>query len=234
MIASPVRCALVDVWVCARPTTTAEGAARALAGQDPLIAELARRFGPPRLHRGAFDPGREVALTETDAFGFLVETVVYQQLSGASARAIFARLEAQVGLTPGRIARASDAQLRALGLSSGKMRTIRTLAAAVEKGSVDLAALSRARDEEVGRVICGMPGFGPWSAEMFLIFHLQRLDVWPVGDLALRRAIARQLNQGRPVDPRSAGPLGERFRPYRTIATWYLWADDHAQGVGEA
>lgn len=214
--------------------TAVEDAARLLAARDPLIATLAERFGPPRLHRGAFDPGREVARIEADAFGFLVETVVYQQLSGASARAIFARLEAQVGLTPERIARASDAQLRALGLSAGKLRTLRALVAALEEGALDLAVLSIAPDEEVARAICRIPGFGPWSAEMFLIFHLQRLDVWPVGDLALRRAIARRLNQGRAVDPRAAAPLGERFRPYRSIATWYLWADDHAQVAGGA
>jgi len=215
--------------VSGEPSITVEAAAQVLAARDPLIGEFARRFGAPRLHRGAFDPGREVTRVETDAFGFLVETVVYQQLSGPSARAIFARLESSVGLTPEWIAHAGDSELRAVGLSAGKIRTIRALATGVLEGAVDLAALSGASDEEVARAICRLPGLGPWSAEMFLLFHLQRLDVWPVGDLALRRSIARRLNQGRPVDPRSAGALGERFRPYRSIATWYLWADDHVE-----
>lgn len=211
-----------------------ESAARALAARDALISEFYARFGAPRLHRGAFDPGREVTRTDVDAFAFLVETLVYQQLSGASARAIFARLEERVGVDPLRIARATEPELRAIGLSAPKIRTLRALVDEVDTGRLDLAALAHAPDDQVMTTICGLKGFGPWSAEMFLIFHLRRLDVWPVGDLALRRAIARRLNEGVAVDPRSAARLGERFRPFRSIATWYLWADDHALVAGEA
>ncbi|MHB8189049.1 MAG: DNA-3-methyladenine glycosylase family protein [Ferrimicrobium sp.] len=212
-----------------------EDALDRLVCRDPLIAEFRDRHGVPLLARSTFDPGRGGAVKGLDAFGFLVETVVYQQLSGASARSIWSRLVTALadtgGLTPEGLGELDDVRLREVGLSAPKIRTIRALIGDLLNEKVSLEDLQWHPDEVVRSRIEGLHGFGPWSVDMFLIFHLQRLDVWPVGDLAMRRSLARHLHPDGALSILEAQALGDRFSPYRTIAAWYFWADDH-QRIG--
>ncbi len=202
-----------------------------LAERDPLIAALLARHGYPRLSRESFDPGRsgaapEAGAPDADTFAFLVETVVYQQLSGNSARAIFSRLSTAFELIPKVFDAADSADLLAAGLSRSKATTLKRLARAVMEGSIDLSALNSMPDAEVRSVVSALPGFGPWSASMVLIFHLHRLDIWPVEDLAFKRSACRLLNLGTGAERDEVEASGSRFEPYRTVAAWLFWADD--------
>jgi DNA-3-methyladenine glycosylase II len=118
----------------------------------------------------------------------------------------------------------SDETLRAVGLSRAKVISLRDLAAKVLDGTVVLSprGLARQSDEEVTARLTNVRGIGPWSAEMFLIFQLRRLDVWPVGDLGVRRGYGLAWDVPMPT-ARQLAPLGDRFRPYRTVVAWYCW-----------
>jgi DNA-3-methyladenine glycosylase II len=156
----------------------------------------------------------------------LVRSVTYQQLAGPAAAAIHGRLLAALGgeATPeGMLALSSEA-LRAAGLSGNKAASLRDLSTKVLDGTVvlDPRGLSREGDEEVITRLSSVRGIGRWSAEMFLMFQLRRLDVWPTGDLGVRRGYG--LAWGIPMPtPRQLEPLGEPFRPYRTVVAWYCW-----------
>ena len=189
-------------------------AARILAERDPVIARLVAEAGPPRLSRP----------TELH-FGTLVRAIVYQQLAGRAAAAIHGRLIAAVGGTcAGAAARADRRAVRAVGLSRNKMASLRDLAAKVLDGTVVLSprGLARESDDEIITRLSAVRGIGPWTAEMFLIFQLRRLDVWPVGDLGVRRGYGLAWQVPEPT-ARELKPLGEPFRPYRSVAAWYCW-----------
>jgi DNA-3-methyladenine glycosylase II len=190
-------------------------AARILAERDPVIARLVAEAGPPRLSRP----------TESH-FGTLVRAIVYQQLAGRAAAAIHGRLIAAAGgdVSPQTLIALSDEQLRAVGLSRNKMASLRDLAAKVLDGTVVLSprGLARASDDEIAARLSAVRGIGPWTAEMFLIFQLRRLDVWPVGDLGVRRGYGLAWQVPTPT-ARELKPLGEPFRPYRSVAAWYCW-----------
>ncbi|WP_298347399.1 hypothetical protein [Ferrimicrobium sp.] len=217
-----------------------EEAVATLSAQHALMAQFARLYGTPRLYRDSFDPGRRDEQGRrneqgqsgprdtSDAFGFLVETLVYQQLSGSSARAILDRLILATGLEIDVIRGLGGDELRRIGLSGPKIKTLERLCASVTRE--ELAQLACCDDETVRRYIVGLYGFGEWSADMYLMFHLQRLDVWPVGDLAMRRSVERHLADSRSMTVSELVAQGERFRPFRSLAAWYFWADDHAQG----
>ncbi len=168
------------------------------------------------------------------AYDVLVESIVYQQLSMTAAGTIAGRLRR---LGPGRgyprpqqLAGLDDAALRAVGLSRQKVGYLRDLAARVAAGRLRPERLGRLDDAQVIATLTAVRGLGLWSVQMFLIFHLQRLDVWPVGDLGLRRAVARL--SGLDADDRAAiAAWGERFRPYRSVATWYLWRSTESGGL---
>jgi 3-methyladenine DNA glycosylase/8-oxoguanine DNA glycosylase len=113
--------------------------------------------------------------------------------------------------------------LRAAGLSAAKAAAIVDLAVRVNRGDLRLGGLGRVDDAEVVRRLVTVRGIGPWSAEMFCMFQLRRLDVWPVGDLGVRMGYARIAGLDRAPPPRVLGPLGDRFRPYRSVAAWYCW-----------
>jgi methylated-DNA-[protein]-cysteine S-methyltransferase len=169
------------------------------------------------------------------AYDVLVESIVYQQLSMKAAGTIAGRLRR---LGPGRgyprperLAGLDDMALRAVGLSRQKIGYLRDLAARVADGRLRPARLGRLDDAQVIATLTAVRGLGLWSVQMFLIFHLQRLDVWPVGDLGLRRAVARL--SGLDADDRAAiAAWGDRFRPYRSVATWYLWRSTESGGLG--
>jgi DNA-3-methyladenine glycosylase II len=127
-------------------------------------------------------------------------------------------------VTPDALLALSDETLRAVGLSAAKVRSLRDLATKVLDGTVVVAPrrLARQSDEEVTRRLTAVRGIGPWSADMFLMFQLRRLDVWPVGDFGVRKGYGLAWNVPMPT-ARELEPLGERFRPYRTVVAWYCW-----------
>jgi DNA-3-methyladenine glycosylase II len=194
---------------------THAAAARILAARDPVIAQFLADTGPPRFRRPL-----------ESHFASLVRAIVYQQLAGNAAAAIHGRLIAALGgdVQPEALAALSDESLRAVGLSRNKVASLRDLAARVLDGTVVLAArgLSRESDEEIVARLSAVRGIGRWTAEMFLIFQLRRLDVWPVGDLGVRRGYGLAWNVAMPT-ARELEPLGDPYRPYRTVAAWYCW-----------
>jgi DNA-3-methyladenine glycosylase II len=201
-----------------------------LAAADPVMAELIDRLGDRSVatrRRGAPKP---------DAYGALLRTVVAQQVSSKAARAIYQRVLDLFGGTtpsPDQILATSEANLRGAGLSGRKVEYIRDLAAHVKSGELELDRLDELSDDEVIEEIVAVRGFGRWSAEMFLTFHLERPDVISGGDLGIRRSI--QLNCGlyELPSPQEVEEISQRWRPHRSLAAIYLWeslADDVTVG----
>jgi DNA-3-methyladenine glycosylase II len=190
-------------------------AARLLAERDPVIARLIDQTGLPSFPRP----------TETQ-FEMLVRAITYQQLAGAAARAIHGRLIDALGgeVTAERLAALSDEKLRAAGLSAAKTASLRDLADKVLDGTVPLESRSLARlsDEKVVACLSSVRGIGKWTAEMFLMFQLRRLDVWPTGDLGVRRCYGLAWNMSTPT-VRELDLLGEPYHPYRSVVAWYCW-----------
>jgi len=183
------------------------------------MAAFVRRIGP--LERGARRRGRP-----DDAYGVLVRTIVGQQLSTKAARSIYNRLATIFGdrpPTPEELLAADEDELRAAGLSRPKIRYLRDLASHVLTGEVDFDSLHALSDEEVSARITAVKGLGQWSADMFLMFHLSRPDVLPVGDLGIRRAVERAYELPEMPDPDALRILAEPWRPHRTLASFYLW-----------
>jgi DNA-3-methyladenine glycosylase II len=197
------------------PRTSPAAAARILAERDPAIARLVEATGLPRLR-----PPHDTH------FEALVRSILYQQLAGKAAAAIHGRLIAAVDgvVEPERILALPTETLRAAGLSGNKAASIHDLAAKVLDGSVvlDSRRLARESDEEVISRLSSVRGIGPWTAEMFLMFQLRRLDVWPVGDLGVRRGYGLAHEVPTP-SPKELEVLGDPYRPYRSIAAWYCW-----------
>jgi DNA-3-methyladenine glycosylase II len=190
-------------------------AAGILAARDPVLARLIGSAGPIRISRRT-----------GSHFAGLVEAIVYQQLAGAAARAIHGRLVAALHdeVEPEALLALSDETLRGVGLSANKARSLRDLATKVLDGTVILSprGLSRQSDEEVIARLSTVRGIGPWTAQMFLMFRLRRLDVWPVGDFGVRHGYGLAWKVPMPT-ARELEPLGDPYRPYRTIVAWYCW-----------
>ncbi|HMC08110.1 MAG TPA: DNA-3-methyladenine glycosylase 2 family protein [Actinomycetota bacterium] len=197
----------------ARPSDAA--AAAELARRDPVMARLQAAAGPFRL-RPPLD----------SHFAALVRSITYQQLAGAAASAIHGRLVAALGdgVTPEAVLAAPEETLRGAGLSAAKAASIRDLAAKTLDGTVvlDPRRIAREPDEKVIARLSTVRGIGRWTAEMFLLFQLRRLDVWPVDDLGVRRGYGLAYQIPTP-EPRRLEALGEAFRPYRSVAAWYCW-----------
>lgn len=185
-----------------------------LAGQHPQIAVLYERVGPCVL-----DP------PQTDHFTALAEAIVFQQLTGKAAATIWGRVVALLDGSPSpqKVAATSEDELRTAGLSRNKAMSIRDLAAKTLDGSVPLIGLDELPDEEVVTRLSAVRGIGVWTAEMFLIFQLRRLDVWPIGDLGVRKGYARAFGSDEIPLPKQLQAVGEVFRPFRTVAAWYCW-----------
>lgn len=198
-----------------RRRVTHTQAARLLAERDPVVAWLLSTIGPPRLRP-----------PQPSHFEALVRSIVYQQLAGAAAAAIHGRLVAALDgdVRPETLLAVPDEGLRAVGLSANKATSLQDLATKVLDGTVVLSprGLAREPDDEVVARLSTVRGVGRWTAEMFLLFQLRRLDVWPTGDLGVRRGfgIAWDLPD---VTPRQLEGLGEPFRPYRSVVAWYCW-----------
>jgi len=187
-----------------------------VASRDPVLADLVASVGPIRYRPR--DPD--------GPFAALVRAIVFQQLAGRAAQAIYGRVRATVGdtLTPEALSAVSDADLRAAGLSANKLASLRDLSAKVLDGSVVLSRASRRSDEELIGQLTTVRGIGRWTAEMYLMFQLRRLDVWPVDDLGVRQGYALAWGIDPPPTAKQLEPLGDPFRPYRSIVARYCWA----------
>lgn len=203
------------------PVATPQALASAIAtlgAADPGIARVIRASGPCGLHRHR---RRDVS-----DFASLTGSIVAQQVSGAAAATIHGRFAA---LFPGGVPDAasvgglSDVALRGAGLSRAKVAAIRDLAAHVVAGTLPLDRVRVLPDEEVIRALVDVRGIGRWTAQMFLMFRLGRLDVWPVADLGVQKGVqAIRRLRSRP-DPVAVERHGERWRPFRSVAAWYCW-----------
>jgi DNA-3-methyladenine glycosylase II len=154
-----------------------------------------------------------------------VRAIVFQQLAGAAANAIHRRVREAVHgeVTPASIAAAPDDALRGAGLSARKLLSLRDLSAKVLDGTVDLAHHSRLADDELIARLSTVRGIGPWTAQMFAMFELRRLDIWPVEDLGVRQGYALIWRLQPPPTARLLEPMGDRFRPYRSVVARYCW-----------
>jgi DNA-3-methyladenine glycosylase II len=201
-------------------------AALILAERDPVLARLVKEAGLPRFP----------APNESN-FATLVRSVVYQQLAGASARAIHGRLIAALGeeITPERLLSLPPETLRAAGLSGRKVESLRDLSDKVLDGSVVLDArrLARVSNDDIVAQLSTVRGIGKWSAEIFLMFQLRRMDVWPTGDLAIRKGYGLAWGIPAPT-PKVLDGLGEPYRPYRTVLAWYCWRAAQLYGASAA
>ena len=191
-----------------------------LRGADPVMAGLIERYEEPNgvLARRNLRP--------SDAYGALVRSILGQQISTKAAKAIFGRLTAMFGdrtPTPHELLASDPEELRRVGLSRMKVVFLRDLAEHVEDGRLDLACLPELPDEEVLAGLTQVKGLGPWTAHVFLIFHLGRPDVLPVGDLGIRRAVQVEYGLDGPPDVPQLERIAEPWRPWRTLACLYLW-----------
>ena len=190
-------------------------AALLLAEREPVLARLVAGAGLPRFPKPA-----------GSHFAVLVRSIVYQQLAGAAAGAIHGRLIAALDgeVTPERILATPAETLRAAGLSGNKVLSVRDLAAKVLDGTVPLSPrqLARESDAEIAARLVTVRGIGKWSADIFLMFQLRRLDIWPTGDLAVRKGYG--LGWGVPTPTaKQLDLLGEPYHPYRSGVAWYCW-----------
>jgi len=191
-------------------------ARRLLLRRDPVLATLIRKHGPCGL----------AAAQRTDHFSALVRAIVGQQLSTKAASTIHKRLIDLVAggrATPDAVACLTDEQLRSVGLSRQKSAYLRDLCAKVDDGTVRLDALERMTDADVIVELTRVKGVGRWTAEMFLMFRLHRPDVLPVGDLGIVNAVKRVYGLRKPPTPQRIVKIGDAWRPYRSVASWYLW-----------
>jgi DNA-3-methyladenine glycosylase II len=191
-----------------------------LAASDPVIGKLIDRYGNPDgiLARRGRRPG--------DAYGALLRSIVGQQLSTKAARSIFERLTALFDdrtPTPRELLETDPEKLREVGLSRAKVAYLRDLADHVEDGELDLERIAELPDEEVAAQLTQIKGLGPWTVDMFLIFHLGRPDVLPVGDLGIRRAVQTAFGLDELPDAAEIERIAEPWRPHRSLASLYLW-----------
>jgi methylated-DNA-[protein]-cysteine S-methyltransferase len=190
-----------------------------LRSADPAIARLIDAVGPFRMR-----------LKKTpNVFAALAEAIVYQQLNGKAAATIYARMcalfpRAHEGPTPAQILRVSDEKLRTAGLSRSKALSLRDLARRIGDGELpELADIQRLEDEAIVDRLTQVRGVGRWTAEMFLMFRLGRPDVLPVDDYGIRKGFAVVFNKRELPAPKDVEKRGVRWKPYRTVASWYLW-----------
>jgi methylated-DNA-[protein]-cysteine S-methyltransferase len=186
-------------------------AVRALREADPLLGKLIDRVGPFRL-----------ALKSTEGtFAALAESIVYQQLTGKAAATIFGRVRAlypKARLDPARVLATRDEDLRACGLSASKLAGLKDLARRTADGGIPtLGELGKLDDEAIVENLTVVRGIGRWTVEMLLIFRLGRPDVLPLGDYGIKKGFERAFRRG------DLARRGERWRPYRSVASWYLW-----------
>ncbi|HLK49498.1 MAG TPA: DNA-3-methyladenine glycosylase [Bryobacteraceae bacterium] len=180
---------------------------------DPVLGSIIRQVGAYRIE------------FREPSFETLVKSIVYQQLSGRVASVIFGRLVAAAGgrLTPESILKLRPVRMRAAGLSSQKTAYIRDLARHTRDGLAVFEELGELTDEQVTERLTKVKGIGVWTVHMFLIFALRRPNVLPTGDLGIRNAVRKAYGMEEMPKPAEIESLAEPWRPYRTVASWYLW-----------
>jgi DNA-3-methyladenine glycosylase II len=198
-----------------RPVPYARKARRHLAESDPVLARIIEQVGPL------------VIRLRPERFQALARAIIFQQLAGAAATAIYNRF---VGLfpdsdfpAPEQVLAAPDAELRKAGLSAKKALYIKDLAAHIRNDTLNFHRFPHLDDEEVIADLTRVKGIGRWTAEMFLMFNLGRPDVFPVDDVGLRNAVMRAYRIRKRPTPKRLRAFAERWRPYRSAASWYLW-----------
>ncbi|MGH9021747.1 MAG: DNA-3-methyladenine glycosylase family protein [Acidimicrobiia bacterium] len=186
-----------------------------LSARDPVIGRLSLIHGPCEI--GSGNPAGH--------FAGLARAVVFQQLNGRAAGSIYDRMVGITGdpLTPAGLLATGETALRSAGLSAAKAATLLGLAGKIELGELGLSELAQLSDEEVVERLAALRGIGRWTAEMFLIFELGRLDVWPIGDYGVRRGYALAYGHTEIPSPKELAVLGADFSPFRTVAAWYCW-----------
>jgi DNA-3-methyladenine glycosylase II len=187
-------------------------ALRILCASEPAFARILQTTGMPSLRTA--EPG----------YRGLVRIVVDQMISLKAAQAIWDRLETQLGpITPDVLIRRRETSLRKVGLSGAKARTIRAITKAVRDGSLNLEALERLDDDAAMAVLTALPGIGPWTAEIYLLFCLGRADIWPAGDVALQHAVHDALGLESRPDAALMRQLAQAWRPWRGPAALLFW-----------
>lgn len=181
--------------------------------KDPVLGDIIDVVGEFKLTK------------KSQHFAVLVESIISQQLATGAADAIFKRFK---GLYPkfptaAEVLATRRSKLRTVGLSGMKVDYLKDLAKHVETGKLDMKAISKMGDEDVIAQLTQVKGIGRWTAEMFLIFSLGRMDVFPVGDLGLRRGVQIAFSLKEMPKPKETEKFGDRWKPYRSVATWYLW-----------
>ncbi|MGH7477644.1 MAG: DNA-3-methyladenine glycosylase family protein [Longimicrobiales bacterium] len=181
---------------------------------DPVFGPLVERVGPVRLRPSRGAP-----------FESLAAAIVYQQLAGRAALTIHGRFVAALDgeVRPDTVLAATDETLRTAGLSRNKIAALRDLAGKVASGVVELAELDTLSDDDVVASLTRVRGIGAWTAHMYLIFDLQRPDVWPIGDLGVRAGLARLLGRDTTILPQEMELIGVGYRPWRSAVAWYCW-----------
>jgi len=191
---------------------------RELAALDPALARLIARVGPYTVR-----PARPMR-----PFDSLAESIAYQQLSGKAAATIFGRVRAlypkRKWFSPELVLATADEMFRGAGLSGSKTAAIKDLAAKTISGVVPtLAVLEQMGDEEIITRLTAVRGIGRWTVEMLLLFDLGRLDVWPVDDYGVRKGYAKTFRKRKLPTAKKLFAIGEKWRPYRSVAAWYFW-----------
>jgi DNA-3-methyladenine glycosylase II len=192
---------------------------------DRVLRDIVRRVGPCTL------------APSNDHFLTLAEAIIWQQLSWKAARSIHARLLEALGSErprPADVARAPDAALAGAGVSRQKIRYLRGLASFFEENRFPSRSIRRLSDDEITRLLTRIKGVGPWTVDMYLIFGLNRLDVFPAGDLGLVKSVASRYGFEGARDGKRVESVTEKWRPYRTIGAWYLWASGDSVPLVEA
>jgi 3-methyladenine DNA glycosylase/8-oxoguanine DNA glycosylase len=184
-----------------------------LKKSDPVLRAIIERVGPCRMEFGVAE------------FASLAESIVYQQLNGKAAAAIFERFATLSGdpLTPEGILKLSDQQLRSVGLSKQKSAYLKDLAAKTSARLLDFAQLPKLSDEEVIKHLTQVKGIGDWTAHMFLIFALRRPNVLPTGDYGVQMAMKKHYKKRKLPKPEDMEKIAKRWAPYRSVACWYMW-----------
>jgi len=188
-----------------------------LARRNRVMAELVELHGPMRIRSRPPVDRR---------FETIARSIAFQQLAGKAASTIWGRTRALVDgadFTPEAVLALDEEALRGAGLSRAKTAAIRDLADKALSGQVRLDRLGRMGDDEVIAELVQVRGVGTWTAQMFLMFDLHRLDVWPTGDLGVRAGYGRAFALGAPPTDKELALLGDEFKPYRSVVAWYCW-----------
>jgi len=189
-------------------------AAHKVLKKDPKLAKIIELVGEYQIR------------TSRNYYESLVEAIITQQLAGSAAKAISNRFRSLYGKSfpkPIDVINTSDSKLRKTGLSRRKIEYIKELSKAIKVKKLKMRSLSKLSDEEIVEQLTQIKGIGRWTADMFLIFSLGRMDVLPVGDLGLRKGVQLLNSSSKLPNAAEIKELAEKWRPYRTVATWYLW-----------